>query len=205
MSRRVSRQPRGAMAGRALPPVPSALRNPDERQARSGAHRQLVPGGQPRHCPARQALPQRGRPAQAASAGLPLGPRRVRRGAQDVGDVLRRRGQVHEALSAGPAPVGPHSPLPPDDRDPAQREGGGLSALHGTSGVRPRGCGGPGRGARERNRGGRAGGARSGDGGPFHRRAEGRDRDAQGARSSRAGGAAQRHRHQVARACQSAR
>ena len=40
---------------------------------------------------------------------------------------------------------------------------------------------------------------------PFHRRAEGRDRDAEGARSSRAGGAAQRHRHQVARACQPAR
>ena len=52
---------------------------------------------------------------------------------------------------------------------------------------------------------GRAGGARSGDGGPFHRRAEGRDRDAEGARSPRAGGTAQRHRHQVARACQPAR
>ena len=103
LSGRLSRQPRRAVAGRALPPVPSAVRHPDERQARSGAHRQLVPGSQSRHRPARQALPQRGCAAEAASAGLPLGPRRVRRGAQDVGHLLRRRGQVHEALSAGPA------------------------------------------------------------------------------------------------------
>ena len=73
LSRRLSREPCRAMAGRALPPVPSALRNPDERQARSGAHRQLVPGSQPRHCPARQALPQRGRPAQAAARRIAAG------------------------------------------------------------------------------------------------------------------------------------
>ena len=35
-----------------------------------------------------------------AGAGLPLGPRRLRRGAQDVGHVLRRRDQVHQALPA---------------------------------------------------------------------------------------------------------
>ena len=33
VSRRLPRQPRRAMAGRALPPVPSAVRHPDERQA----------------------------------------------------------------------------------------------------------------------------------------------------------------------------
>ena len=40
---------------------------------------------EPRHRPARQALAQRGRAAEAPGARLPLGPRRLRRGAQDVG------------------------------------------------------------------------------------------------------------------------
>jgi hypothetical protein len=39
---RVPRQSRRAVAGRTLPTIPASLRNPDERQARIGAHRQLV-------------------------------------------------------------------------------------------------------------------------------------------------------------------
>ena len=35
-----------------------------------------------------------------------------RRGAQAVGDLLRRRGQVHEAVPPRAAPVGPDPPLP---------------------------------------------------------------------------------------------
>ena len=62
---------------------------------------------EPRHRPPRQALAQRGRAAEAQRPGLPLGPRRLRRGAQDVGHLLRRRGQVHQALPARPAPLGP--------------------------------------------------------------------------------------------------
>ena len=41
-----------------------------------------------------------------SAPGLPLGPRRLRRGAQAVRHLLRRRGQVHEALPARPAPLG---------------------------------------------------------------------------------------------------
>ena len=102
---RLPRQPGRAVAGRALSALPSAVRDSDQRQARSRAHRQLVPGKQPRHRPARQALAQRRRAAEAAGAGLPLGPRRLRRSAQDVGHVLRRRDQVHQALPARPAPL----------------------------------------------------------------------------------------------------
>ena len=56
---RLPRQPGRAVAGRALPPFPAFLRDPDERQARSGTYRQLVPGKQPRHRPSRQTLTQR--------------------------------------------------------------------------------------------------------------------------------------------------
>ncbi len=82
---RLPRQPRRAVAGRTLPALPSAVRDPDQRQARSGAHRQLVSRNQSRHRPARQALPQRGRAAEAPGARLPLGPRGLRRSPQDVG------------------------------------------------------------------------------------------------------------------------
>ena len=51
--------------------------------------------------------------------------------AQAVGDVLRRRDQVHEALSPGAAPVGPDAPPAADDGNPAQRQGGRLPALPG--------------------------------------------------------------------------
>ena len=95
LPRRLSRQPRRTMAGRALPPVPASLRDPDQRPARNGASRQLVSGGRSRHRAPRQAGPRRGRSAQAPGARLRLRPHRVRRGAQDVGDLLRRRDQVH--------------------------------------------------------------------------------------------------------------
>ena len=54
-----------------------------------------------------KAVARRGRAAEAAGARCRLGPGRMRRGAQAVGDVLRRRGQVHEALPPRAAPVGP--------------------------------------------------------------------------------------------------
>ena len=104
---RLPGQPGRAVAGRALPPLPPAVRDPDQRQAGSRPHRQLVPGDQPGHRPARQALPQRGRAAEAPGAGLPLGPRRLRRSAQAVGHLLRRRDQVHQALQARAAPARP--------------------------------------------------------------------------------------------------
>ena len=80
---------------------------------------------------------QRGRAAEAPGAGLPLGPGRLRRGAQDVGHGLWRRDQVHQALQAGPAPLDPHAALPADDGHAAQRQGRGLPALHGAARRRP--------------------------------------------------------------------
>ena len=75
--------------------------------------------------------------AEAPGAGLPLGPRRLRRGAQDVGHVLRRRDQVHQALPARAAALDAHAALPADDGDAAQRQGRGLPALHGAARRRP--------------------------------------------------------------------
>ncbi|MFN7913700.1 MAG: hypothetical protein U0Q55_00060 [Vicinamibacterales bacterium] len=75
---RVPGQPRRAVAGRTQQPLPPSVRDPYERQARSGAHRELVPRKRPRHRAARQALTQRGRSGQAECAGLPLRPDRVR-------------------------------------------------------------------------------------------------------------------------------
>ncbi len=49
---RLPRQPRRAVAGRALPPLPPAVRDPHQRQARSRAHRQLVPGERTSSSPA---------------------------------------------------------------------------------------------------------------------------------------------------------
>ena len=51
--------------------------------------------------------------------------------------VLRRRGQVHQALPARPAALDADAPLPADDRDAAQRQGRGLPALHGAARRRP--------------------------------------------------------------------
>ena len=59
------------------------------------------------------------------------------RGAQDVGQFLRRRDPLHQALSAGAASVGADAPLPADDSDAAQRQGRGLPTLHGTDRQRP--------------------------------------------------------------------
>ena len=54
--------------------------------------------------PARHAEPQRGAAGQAARRAR-LGPRDLRRGAPHVGHLLRRRGQVDQALPARAAPV----------------------------------------------------------------------------------------------------
>ena len=75
--------------------------------------------------------------AEAAAPGLPLGPGRLRRGPQDVRHLLRRRGQVHQALPARPAARAADAPLPADDGHAAQRQGGGLPALHGAARRRP--------------------------------------------------------------------
>ena len=50
---------------------------------------------------------------------------------------LRRRDQVHQALPARAAPLDADAALPADDGDAAQRQGGGLPALHGAARRRP--------------------------------------------------------------------
>ena len=84
-----ARQPRRTVAGRAVPPVPASVRDPDQTTS-SKPHPQLVPGDRPGHRPSRQTVARRGRAAEAAGARRRLGPGRVRRGAQAVGDVLAR-------------------------------------------------------------------------------------------------------------------
>jgi SNF2 family DNA or RNA helicase len=59
----------------------SPISNPHERRARSGADRQLVPRNQSGHRPARQAVAQRGCPAEASGTRLPLGSHCLRRSA----------------------------------------------------------------------------------------------------------------------------
>ncbi len=59
---------RRAVAGRAVPALPPAVRDPDQRQARGGPHRQLVLRDQPGHRAAGQALTQRRCPGQARGA-----------------------------------------------------------------------------------------------------------------------------------------
>ena len=137
MPRRLPGQSGRAVAGRAVSPLSPEVRHPHQRQARSLGDRQLVSRHESCDRPARQALPQRRRPGEAARARLPMGPGRLRRGAQALGDVLRRRGEVHEAVQARSASLRHHAPLPADDRDPAQRQGGGLPAVHGASRRRP--------------------------------------------------------------------
>ena len=133
----LSRQPGRAVAGRAVPPLPPRLRDPHQRQAGSGAHRQLVPGDRPRHRPAGQAGARWRAAGEAPGARLPLGSGGLRRGAQDVGDLHRRRGALHEALPPGAVARRPDPSLSAADRHPAQRQGGGLPALHGAAGRRP--------------------------------------------------------------------
>jgi len=78
---RLPGQPGRAVAGRALPPISLAVRDPHQRQARGRADGKLVSGDQPGHRPSRQALAQRERPAEAPGSRLSLGPRGLRRGA----------------------------------------------------------------------------------------------------------------------------
>ena len=59
-------------------PLPSAVRDSHQRQARGRAHGQLVSGNQPGDRPSRQALAQRGRATEAPGARLPVGSHRVR-------------------------------------------------------------------------------------------------------------------------------
>ena len=57
------------------------------------------------HLPARPA--GRNEDVQAKLAADRLGPRRLRRGAQDVGHVLRRRGQVRPSATSSASSLGP--------------------------------------------------------------------------------------------------
>ena len=75
--------------------------------------------------------------AEAPGPRLPLGPGGLRRGAQAVRHLLRRRDQVHQALPARPAALDPDAPLPADDGHAAQRQGRGLPAVPGAARRRP--------------------------------------------------------------------
>ena len=123
---RLPGQPRRTVAGRAVPPVPASLRDPDQRQARSRPDPQLVPGDRPGHCPPRQAVARRGRAAEAAGADAGWDLVVCDEAHKLSATYFGGGGEVHEAAPAGPAPVGPDAPLPADDGDPAQRQGGGL-------------------------------------------------------------------------------
>ncbi len=94
------------------------LTNDKLEAARTG---KLVLGNQSRHCPARQALTQRRRPAKASSSRLSLGSRRLRRSPQDVCDLLLRGDQVHQAIPIGATAFQSHPPLSAHDSDTAQR------------------------------------------------------------------------------------
>ena len=48
-----------------------------------------------------------------------------------------RRGQIHQALSLGTAPVPPHPAFSADDGHPSQRKGGGFPTVHGAHRQRP--------------------------------------------------------------------
>jgi hypothetical protein len=111
MPRRLPRQPRRAVAGRAVSAIQPPIRDCDQRQPRSRAHRQLVSRAAAAHRPPRQAIPRRRRAAEASSARLLLGSRHLRRGPQDVGDGVRRRGQVHEAIQSWPPALEADPPL----------------------------------------------------------------------------------------------
>ena len=74
---------------------------------------------------------------QAKLAGHRLGPGRRRRGAQDVGPLLRRRGQGDQALQARPAARLGRPALPAHDGHAARGHRRGLPALHGAARRRP--------------------------------------------------------------------
>ena len=61
-----------------------------------------------------------------------MGPRGLRRGAQNVGFVLRRGDQLHETPQTGSVAIRNHAAFSADDRHAAQRKGRGLPAFHGT-------------------------------------------------------------------------
>ena len=132
---RLPRQSCRAMAGRTRPPVPPAVRDHDERRARSRTHRQLVQRERFGHLSPRQAQPRRGRPGQAPADRL--GPDRLRRSPQAQRHLLRQRGQVHQALPARPVALDADPPFPAADSHAAQRQRGRLPAIHGLARRRP--------------------------------------------------------------------
>ena len=76
------------------------------------------------HRPTRPPIAKRGSPSQARCDGL--GPRRSRRGPQDVGPLRRRRDQRDQALQAWAPRRLCDSPFPPHDRNPARWHRGRL-------------------------------------------------------------------------------
>ena len=66
-----------------------------------------------------------------------VGPRDLRRGPQDVGALLRQRGQGDQALQARHAPRRGDAPSAADDGDAALRQARGLRPLHGAARLRP--------------------------------------------------------------------
>ncbi len=131
-------QPRRAVAGRADREVPPRLRHPHPRQDRGGAHRQPVRRERPRHRPARQAEPQRGRPGASSTARRDWDLVVCRRGAQACRPPSSAARSSRRSATSSASSLGRITPaLPPDDRDAAQRQGRGLPALHGAARRRP--------------------------------------------------------------------
>ena len=129
-------QPGRAVAGRARAEARARVRDHHARHDRGVAERQPVRREEPRHRPARPAVAQRRDPGEARADRL--GSDRRRRGAQDVGALLRatrckktRRYQLGELLGRH------HAPPAADDGDAAQRQAGGLPAVHGADRPRP--------------------------------------------------------------------
>ena len=112
------------------------LRHPHARQIEASRSGQPVRREEPADRSARPAA-RATRTCRRSSAQTDWDLVVVRRGAQDVGALLRRRGQGDEALPARRAARRAHAPPPADDGDAAQRQGGGLPALHGAARRRP--------------------------------------------------------------------
>ncbi len=116
--------------------VPPALRDPDQRQARVGPHRQLVRtrttcviAASTSSAATRTSRPSWRRPTGTSSSATR--PTRCRR--TFFGGEVKETKRYQLGQLARPA----HPPLPADDGDAAQRQGGGLPALHGAARRRP--------------------------------------------------------------------
>ena len=126
---------RRPVAGRAAREVPPRLRDRHAADDRRLVRRQPVPREGPADRAPRPPLAQRGAAGQAGAERV--GPRDLRRGPQDVGALLRQRGQGDQALQARHAPRRGDAPPAADDGDAAPRQARGLRSLHGAARLRP--------------------------------------------------------------------